>query len=154
MQYRDGHISTCFNKDTVIYILCICSCQLFVIQYLFICAYLFIIGRSFILFIVRLFTSLLLVFIPHRFFVYCCSKAKRTILILNHVQVFRSRCTRWRTPVHHHQYESINIIQQTPPTLSLYRSEGPITTIDIVGLTKPISPHSSHSRGRDSNSSQ
>jgi hypothetical protein len=40
---------------------------------------------------------------------------------------------RYFDPANHHQYESINIIQQTPPTLSEYRSEGPITTIDITG---------------------
>ncbi len=43
--------------------------------------------------------------------------------------------------VQYHQYESLNIIQQTPPTLSQYRSEGPITIIDIAEQTKPISPH-------------
>jgi hypothetical protein len=32
-----------------------------------------------------------------------------------------------------HLCEPINIIQQTAPTLSSYRSEGPITTIDIAG---------------------
>jgi hypothetical protein len=55
-----------------------------------------------------------------------CSKDKSSILILNCVQVFWS-C------IQHHLYESINIIQQTPLTLSWYRSEGPITTIDIAG---------------------
>ncbi len=60
-----------------------------------------------------------------------------------------TRCTCSSSSVHHHQYESIIIIQQTPQTLSYYRSEGPITTIGIAGQTKPISPHSNHSRERD-----
>ncbi len=47
---------------------------------------------------------------------------------------------RYFIPAYHHQFESINIIQQTPPTQ--YRSEGPITTIDIAGQMKQISPHS------------
>jgi hypothetical protein len=34
---------------------------------------------------------------------------------------------------HHHLCNSINIIHQTILTLSLYRSEWPITNIDIAG---------------------
>jgi hypothetical protein len=51
---------------------------------------------------------LLLLFIVH------CFKEKSSILTLDYVQVFRSRCS----SIQHHLYESINIIQQTPPTLS------------------------------------
>ncbi len=115
-----------------------CLCQLFVICYLFICAHyslfvvhLFVVHCSTIYFIIVYFHFLsILCFI-------CWLKEKRTILILN-------LCSGISIPLpaNHHQYESINIIQQTPPTLSQYRSEGPITTIDIAGQTKPISPHS------------
>jgi hypothetical protein len=88
MQYQDGHISTCFNeKILVIYILCICLCQLVVIRYLFTCVCLFVINRSFILFIVRLFV--LFSFSLDSLLIYC-SKEKRKTLILNRVQVFRS----------------------------------------------------------------
>ncbi len=56
-------------------------------------------------------------------FVLLLFKRKRTILTLNSVQVFRSRYTTdgpaiHQVPVQHHHLESINIIQQTPPTLS------------------------------------
>jgi hypothetical protein len=124
VQYRDGHIPTCFNKGTrELFMLCIVCfvpviihncCSLFI----YLCL-LFIICRSFILFVVRLFylfyclisflnDSLLLLFVVH------CFKEKSSILTLDYVQVFRPHCS----STQHHLYESINIILQTPPTLS------------------------------------
>ncbi len=77
------------------------------------------------------FCCLISFFIDSFAFTIRCSLFQRgAILILNCVQVFRSR-----TP--HHLYESINIIQQTPPTLSQYKSEGPITIINIAGQMEP-----------------
>ncbi len=129
-------------KTIMIYIYCACvlvpviySLSLFVI---------YLLVPIHLLFVVNLFCSLF------DYLFYCClfyfssilvlfvvQKEKRTILILN-------LCSGILIPlnVHHHQYESIIIIQQTPPTLSQYRSEIPITTIDIAGQMKPISPHS------------
>jgi hypothetical protein len=50
---------------------------------------------------------------------------------------------------HHHPCKSINIIHRTALSLSLYRSEWPITIIDIEGYTKPIfSKPSSKQRAR------
>jgi hypothetical protein len=124
MQYQGGHISTCFNERIlVIYILYICMCQLVVIHDLFICALLFVINRSLILFIVRLFV----LFSFHRFFAYLLFKREKnnsdpepcsgiSILLTEEVP-YRL----YLLPVNymqHHRYESINIIQQTPPTLS------------------------------------
>jgi hypothetical protein len=112
------------KKDTRNIFDCIkCLCQLFVIRVRYLCLY--------SLLIVHLFCSLfnylfcfhfhqcLLVFLLFE-------KRKRIILTLNRVQVFRSRSSTRKAeevPVdgylfHHHHLESINIIQQTPPTLS------------------------------------
>ncbi len=137
MQYQDGHISTCFNKKVlVIYILYRCLCQLVIIRDLFICA-------LYLLLVIHLFCSLfdyLFCFHSHRFFACLLFKRKRNnsdpepcsgISIL-----YPCTCS----SIQHHHFESINIIQQTPPTLSQYRSEGPITIIDITGQTKPIFP--------------
>ncbi len=141
MQCQDGHSSTCFNERIlVIHILCICLCQLVIIRDLFICAFLFIINRSFTLFVVRIFilfsfSSILCLLIVQ--------KRKKSnsdpepcsgfsIPLTEEVPVVPA------TYIHHHRYESINIIQQTPPTLSQYRSEGSITIIDTARQTKPI----------------
>ena len=105
---------------------------------------------SYSLIIVHLFCSLfdcLFCFHSHRFFAYLLFKREKSnsdpepcsgisiLLPATRLYLFKFIC-------HHHQYESINIIHQTPPTLSQYRSEGPITIIDITGQTKPISPSS------------
>ncbi len=123
MQYRNGHISTCFNKDTrELCILCImCLCQshslslvviyLFVLVIRYCCSFILYIVRFFIRFIIQYNSSLILLLLS---FVVHCFKEKSSILILNCLQVFRSRCS--STP--NHLYKSINIIQQTPPTLS------------------------------------
>jgi hypothetical protein len=89
-------------KTLVIYIYVhMCSCQLVPIYTLL----------SFIYF-VHCSTIYSFVFISHQFFV-LLFKRKRTILILNLFSGISIPLT-----VHHHQYESLNIIQQTPPTLS------------------------------------
>jgi hypothetical protein len=142
VQHRDSPISTCFNKDTyfvhivfvpVIFVISLFTLFVLVVQYC----------RSFILFIVQLLFVLLFdsfffnSFFFNSFFsillllsfVVLCFKEKGSILILNCVQVFQSRCS----STSHHLFDSINIIQQTPSTLSLYRSEGPISFIDIAG---------------------
>jgi hypothetical protein len=70
-----------------------CLCQLVIIRYsLF--EPVFVINRSFILFIVRLFAF---IFIDALLVLLLFKRGKRTILILNHVQVFRSRATRSST---------------------------------------------------------
>ncbi len=80
---------------------CIKLCQLFVtLQSLFV-VHLFVINRSFILFVVRLF--ILFPFSQNLCLFYCCSKEKRTILILNHVQVFRS-CYYFKYPLYKNKY--------------------------------------------------
>ncbi len=120
MQYRDGHISTCLIKTLVIYFCAYCACA----SYIFIIiTHFFIYLYSLFVIVVHLFCSLFDSFcfvVRFHFinsfvlpFVVHCFKEKSSILILNCVQVFRS-CI----PVQHHLYESINIIQQTPPTLS------------------------------------
>ncbi len=123
MQYQDGHISTCFNeKILVIYIYCIYACaswSLFVI-------YLFVLAYS--LLIVYLFCSLfdyLFCFHFHRFFAYLVFKREKnnsdpelcsgiSIPLTEEVPVVPATCS----SIQHHHFESINIIQQTPPTLS------------------------------------
>ncbi len=85
----------------------ICLC--FVIRYH--CSFILFIVRLFFCFVVRLHSSPVLCFISHH-----CLEEKSAILILNFVQVFRSpSSTRYCSTS---SYESINIIQQTPPTLS------------------------------------
>jgi hypothetical protein len=120
VQYRDAHISTCFNKDTCdLFMLCILSsCQLFII----ICAHYSLL--SFIHFVhcstLSLFccsilffiNSFVLPFVVHYF------EEKSAILILNCVQIFWSRCSRLSNLQTIINTDSINIIQQTPPTLS------------------------------------
>ncbi len=135
MQYQDGHISTCFNKKILmIYIVHMLVPVTRHSLFIYLCS-LFIINRSFILFIVQLFvlfsfSSILCLFVVQ--------KRKGTILILDRVPRISILCYLFKYPLlyltyHHHRFESINITQQTPPTLSLYRSEGPITIIDTVG---------------------
>jgi hypothetical protein len=90
MQYQDGHISTCFNKDTRdIYIV---HMLVPVIRYLFICALLFVTDHS-------LFCSLfdyLFCFILTDSLLICCSKENTDPEL---VQVFRSRSTRYPVSV-------------------------------------------------------
>jgi hypothetical protein len=111
VQYRDGHISTCFNKDTRdIYIVHMCSCQLFylfviVIRYLFICACLFVI-------FVHLFYSLF------DYLYICCTSSFLIDSLFN--SLFKREknhsdpelCSGISIPltVHHHQDESMPII--------------------------------------------
>jgi hypothetical protein len=84
-----------------------CLCQLFVIviHYLFICARLFVIHCSTIY-------SPVVYFISHRFFVLLFKREKSNSDL--------ELCSGISIPltVHHHQYKLINIIQQTPQTLS------------------------------------
>jgi hypothetical protein len=127
MQYQDGHISTCFNKKVlVIYVYCTDACasqSLFMI-------YLFVLSYS--LLIVHLFCSLfdyLFCFRSRQFFDCSLFKRKRTILILDCVPGISIPCYLFKYPlnrrstcctcssIQHHHIESINIIQQTPPTL-------------------------------------
>jgi hypothetical protein len=42
-------------------------------------------------------------------------------------------CSRYFDPINNNHLQSINIIHQTAPSLSYYRSEWPITIIDIEG---------------------
>jgi hypothetical protein len=88
MQYQDGHISTCFNKKIlVIYLYCTYACASYSLSVI----YLFVL--SYLLLIVHLFSSLfdcLFCFHSHLILCYLLFKEKRTILILYHVQVFRS----------------------------------------------------------------
>ncbi len=103
-----------------------CLCQLLfviVIYYLFICALLFII-------VINLFCSLIdyLLLVVVSFSTFLCFVVQEKKNNSDPELVFR-----YFDPAKHHQYESINIIQQTPPTLSLYRSGGPITTVDVAG---------------------
>jgi hypothetical protein len=120
VQCRDGHISTCLIKTLVNYLYCAyCAlCQLlFNICLSLSVIYLFVLVIrhccSFILFIVRLFIHVVIQFQSFRLFAFIvfCAKQNGSILILDYVQVFRS-CEQ------HHLCKSINIIQQTAPTLS------------------------------------
>ncbi len=132
----------------MIYILYSCLCQLVDIREL-IFVLLFVINRSFVLFIVRY----LFCFHFHRFLVYLLFKRERAILILNCVQVFRSH---WQLPVQvpivqHHHLESMNIIQQTPLTLSSYRKRRTYYHYRHSGIDETNILHiDNHSSGRDS----
>jgi hypothetical protein len=128
VQCLDGHISTCFNKDTRdLFMLCIMLvCQIHRVVFYYCCS---------------IFIQVLFVFCFIRFFCFFivhCSREK----IFNSDPGLYSRYFDSAVPLykkyHHHLCKSINIIHQTAPTLSKYRSEGPITIIDIPGYTKPI----------------
>jgi uncharacterized membrane protein len=86
----------------ICYSLFIYLCSLFIIC----CSFIFVHCSTIYFIIVYFHFSSILCFI-------CWLKEKRTILILN-------LCSGISIPLpaNHHQYESINIIQQTPPTLS------------------------------------
>ncbi len=83
MQQRDGHISTCFNKDTrelltVFCAYCVCATYIrYLVIYLFVLVICYC--RSFILFIVRLLFVLLFnsFFINSFAFIICCSLFQR-----------------------------------------------------------------------------
>ncbi len=92
-----------------------CSCQLSIYSLSFFIIYsfvlVFIVCRSFISFIIQQFVLLLFAFISHRFFVLFVVRKKKNNS--DPELVFR-----YFDPANHHQYDSINIIQQTPPTFS------------------------------------
>ncbi len=125
MQYWDGHILTCLIKTLVIYLYCAyyaCASYLFV--------WLFVIFASYSLLSFIYFVRCLTI---HSF---CCLISFLINSLLFRCSLFKRGKTNSDpelysgisipSTVQHHQYESINIIQQTPPTLSQYRSKGPI----------------------------
>ncbi len=137
VQCLDSHISTCFNKDTLIYLFCAqCSCASYIVQY-------FITVVRLILFLVRLFRSsfgrLLFSFNYFAFslFIVPCPKKKDLILILDCIPgILIPLYMKYLFIIIY--ASQINIIHQTAPTLSQYRSEWPIMIIDIAGYTEPI----------------
>ncbi len=129
MQYRDGHISTCFIKTLVIYsycayyALCQLSNSLFFYRYL-----LFIYLCSLLIIVFHLFCSCL------SSFIFFLNFSSLFVVQKKKINSDPGLYSRYLDPTyHHHLCKSINIIQKTAPTLSQYRSERPITIIDIVG---------------------
>jgi hypothetical protein len=130
MQVLDGHISTYFNKDTPkLFMLCIMLiCQsysvLLLLFDLFCCC-------SLIHLSLFNFSSTFFSFDYFVWFNFHCSLQNIQFWSWIVFLVFQSHYPSWPS-------ESINIIHQTAPSLSLYRSEWPITIIDIEGYTTPI----------------
>ncbi len=123
-----------FNKDTrdlFMYIVHVVLCASYHIHYLFIVAcYLSLLLIYFV------HCSILIYFLFDFCFIVHCSKEKDSILILDCIPgiliLLINNCTGVQE-YNHHPCKSIHIIHQTSPTLSQYRSEGPITIIDIAG---------------------
>jgi hypothetical protein len=110
VQYRDGHISTCFNKDTCD--ICIyCAYVLVPVNYSLSLLVIYLIVLVDSLFIVHLFFSLfdhyfvccLFSFLINSLFYLLFKKEKNNS---DPELVFR-----YSDPANHHQYEPINIIQ-------------------------------------------
>jgi hypothetical protein len=134
----DGHISTCFNKDTHdLFMLCrMRMCQLYRVVFYNCCLIHFIVVQLSFHFHSSFFQ--LLFSFDSLLFIVRCSKEK----IFNSDPGLYSRYFDPAVPLyqkyHHHLCKSINIIHQTAPSLSWYRSEWPITIIDIARYAKPI----------------
>jgi hypothetical protein len=103
MQYRDGHISTCFNKDTHdIYIVHMCLCQLFIRYcyslFIYLCS--FYSFLSFIYFVpwltIHLFILLLISLLVRSLFYSLFKKRKE--------QFWSWTVFRYFDPANHHQY--------------------------------------------------
>ncbi len=134
----DGHISTCFHKDTRdLFMLCIMlMCQLHRVVFYYSCLIILLLFDFHSSFVHALFDFC----VPFNSF--ACSQFVVQRKKFNPDPGLHSRYLKPAVPLykkyHHHLYKSINIIHQTAPSLSQYRSELPITIIDIVGYTKSI----------------
>ncbi len=141
VQCLDGHITTCFNKDTHdLFMLCIMlMCQLHHVVFYIVVRFIIVVWFSFEF--CSSFVQLLFSFDSFAFFSICSlfivQKRKYSILMLDCIPGILIPL--YVKNVFIIIYASqINIIHQTTPTLSLYRSEWPITIIDIAGYTEPI----------------